>query len=159
MPATISIPQLRAAVNGRVITPDDAAYDQARTVVYGGFDQRRPAAIIRAAGDTDVARVVAPAREMGLELAIRSGGHSPAGHSLSDGGIVLDFGTTSTRPWSRANCSSTPSTGRWPPRSSSTYSRGVRRRMAHRIDRGRVSGSASEPARTWLPYAHRDHVG
>jgi hypothetical protein len=44
MPATLSIPQLRAAINGRVITPDDAGYDQARTVFYGDFDHH-PAAI------------------------------------------------------------------------------------------------------------------
>jgi FAD/FMN-containing dehydrogenase len=92
MQSTISIPQLRAAVNGRVITPDDTAYEQARTIFYGGFDQRRPAVIVRAANDTDVARVVELARDTGLPLAVRSGGHSPAGHSLSDGGIVLDLG-------------------------------------------------------------------
>ena len=92
MQSTISIPQLRAALNGRVITPDDAGYDQARTVFYGGFDQRRPAVIIRVANATDVSRVVSLARETGLELAVRSGGHSNAGHGVNDGGIVLDLG-------------------------------------------------------------------
>ncbi len=86
----IAIPQLRAALNGRVITPQDAEYDTARTVFYGGND-RRPAVIIRVADATDVSRVVSLARETGLELAIRSGGHSPAGHSVSEGGIVLDL--------------------------------------------------------------------
>ncbi len=86
----ISIPQLRAAFNGRVIAPDDARYDKARTVFYGGFD-RRPAVIVRAADATDVSRVVSLARETGLELAVRSGGHSVAGHSVSDGGIMLDL--------------------------------------------------------------------
>jgi FAD/FMN-containing dehydrogenase len=86
----ISIPQLRAVFNGRVITPEDAAYDQARTVFYGGFD-RRPALIVRAKDATDVSRVVSLARESGLELAVRSGGHSVAGHSTTDGGIVLDL--------------------------------------------------------------------
>lgn len=51
MPSTISIPRLRAALNGRVITPGDAAYD--RTVFYGGFDQRRPAVIIRVTDATE----------------------------------------------------------------------------------------------------------
>ena len=95
MPSTISIPQLRAAlsgIHGRVITPDDAAYDHARAVFYGGFDRRRPTVIVRVADATDVERVVELARETGLELAIRSGGHSTAGHSVSDGGIVLDLG-------------------------------------------------------------------
>ncbi len=87
---TLSIPQLRAALNGRVIAPDDARYDQARTVFYGGID-RRPAVIVRAGDATDVARVISLARETGLELAIRSGGHSLAGHGVSEGGIVLDL--------------------------------------------------------------------
>ncbi|GIK39123.1 MAG: FAD-linked oxidase [Chloroflexota bacterium] len=87
---TLSIPQLRAALNGRVIAPDDARYDLARTVFYGGID-RRPAVIVRAADATDVARIISLARETGLELAVRSGGHSLAGHSVSEGGIVLDL--------------------------------------------------------------------
>jgi hypothetical protein len=91
MQSTLSIPRLRAALNGRVIAPDDPGYDHARTVVYGGFD-RRPAVIVRVADATDVAHVVSLAHETGLELAIRSGGHSNAGHSVSDGGIVLDLG-------------------------------------------------------------------
>ena len=52
--AEISIPQLRAAINGRVIAPDDAGYDKARTVFYGGID-RRPAAIVRVANAKDIA--------------------------------------------------------------------------------------------------------
>ncbi len=84
------IPQLRAAVKGQVIFADDADYDAARVVFYGGID-RRPAAIVRVADARDVAQVVNFARENGVELAIRSGGHSVAGHSLSDGGIVLDL--------------------------------------------------------------------
>jgi hypothetical protein len=43
MPATISIPQLRAALNSRVITPDDSGDDQTRTVFYGGFDRHQAA--------------------------------------------------------------------------------------------------------------------
>ena len=86
----ISIPQLRTAFNGRVIAPGDAEFDPARTVFYGGID-RHPAVIIRVADAGDVARAVSLARDSGLELAIRSGGHSVAGHSVSDGGIVLDL--------------------------------------------------------------------
>ena len=88
--AGTSIPQLRAALNGRLITPEDGEYDQARTPFYGGFD-RRPALIIRSADWGDVSRVVSLARDAGLELAVRSGGHSVAGHSVSHGGIVLDL--------------------------------------------------------------------
>jgi FAD/FMN-containing dehydrogenase len=89
-PTAISIPKLRTALNGRVITPEDATYDEARTVFPGGID-RSPALIVRAADATDVSRVVTLARESGLELAVRSGGHSSAGHSTTDGGIVLDL--------------------------------------------------------------------
>src|SRR4029450_6147303 len=64
----------------------------ARAIFYGGFD-RHPEVIVQAADATDVARVVALARDTGLELAIRSGGHSPAGHCALDGGIVLDLST------------------------------------------------------------------
>jgi FAD/FMN-containing dehydrogenase len=89
-PIGVPISRLRAQVTGRVVTPDDSAYDQARAVFYGGFD-RRPQVIVQAADATDVARVVALARDTGLELAVRSGGHSPAGHCVLDGGIVLDL--------------------------------------------------------------------
>ena len=89
-PIGVPISQLRAQVTGRVVAPDDPLYDQARTIFYGGFD-RRPQVIVQAADATDVARVVALARDTGLELAIRSGGHSPAGHCALDGGIVLDL--------------------------------------------------------------------
>ena len=91
MPETISIEKLRTDIQGRVIGPDDPEYDQARTPFYGGID-RRPAVIVRVAGDADVVRVIALARETGLELAVRSGGHSIPGHSVSEGGVVLDLG-------------------------------------------------------------------
>jgi len=85
-----SVSELRTLFNGQVIAPGDPGYDEARTVFYGGID-RHPAAIVRVRDAGDVARVVNIARETGLELAIRSGGHSIAGHCVSDGGIVLDL--------------------------------------------------------------------
>jgi FAD/FMN-containing dehydrogenase len=87
---TISIPKLRSDFRGTVIGPEDAEYDRARTVFYGGID-RRPAVIIRPVDADEVARIVSLARETGMELAVRSGGHSTAGHSVSEGGIVLDL--------------------------------------------------------------------
>src|SRR6476469_2881641 len=81
---------LRAGLNGKVIGSDDPAYDDLRRVFFTGFD-RRPAAIVRVADAADVARVVTLARETGAELAVRSGGHSRAGHGTSEGGIVLDL--------------------------------------------------------------------
>src|SRR5262245_59521547 len=90
MPDPISIDKLRTDIQGQVIGPDDAEFDEARTPFYGGID-RRPAMIVRVANDADVVRVIALARESGLDLAVRSGGHSIPGHSVSDGGIVLDL--------------------------------------------------------------------
>lgn len=84
------ITALRRALKGKVITPEDRLYAHARKVFYSGFD-RHPAAIVRVAGPGDVARVVSLARQTGLELAVRSGGHSPAGFGVSEGGIVLDL--------------------------------------------------------------------
>jgi len=88
--STISIPKLRKEFKDRVIAPGDPDYDRARTVFYGGTD-KHPAVIVRVADTHDVVRVVNLARESGLELAVRSGGHSSAGHSVSEGGIVLDL--------------------------------------------------------------------
>lgn len=86
----LSVAQLSASIKGQVITPDDAEYDKARTVFYGGID-RRPAAIVRVLDANDVSQVVTFARENDIELAVRGGGHSVAGHSVSEGGIVLDL--------------------------------------------------------------------
>jgi len=87
---TISVPELRDTFDGRVTAPGDPGYDQARKVFYGKWD-RRPAAVVRPTSAAEVARVVGLARDRGLELAVRSGGHSLAGHSASDGGLVLDL--------------------------------------------------------------------
>jgi hypothetical protein len=77
-------------VTGRVIGPEDAEYDKARTSFYGGFDHR-PAAIVRVASAADVARVISFARESGTEFVVRSGGHGVAGYAVPNGGIVLDL--------------------------------------------------------------------
>ncbi len=86
----ISLDQLRGGLSGRVVGPEDADYDQLRTVLAGGYDLR-PAAVVRVANAEDVARIVAYARATGTELAVRSGGHSGAGHGTTDGGIVIDL--------------------------------------------------------------------
>ena len=87
---TLDLADLRARLRGSVIAPADAGYDEARALFYGGLDLR-PAAIVRVADAADVATVIAVARDTGLELAVRSGGHSVAGHSSTDGGPVVDL--------------------------------------------------------------------
>lgn len=89
-PSALSIDLLRAQFSDRVIAPGDAGYDKARTVSLGGVD-KHPAVIIRVLDAVEVALVLALARDTGLELAVRSGGHSSAGHSVTEGGIVLDL--------------------------------------------------------------------
>jgi FAD/FMN-containing dehydrogenase len=85
-----ALAELRGTVQGEVVAPGDAAYDGMRSVFLSGFD-RRPAAIVRAANEADVAAVVSLARSAGLELSVRSGGHSVAGHGVTEGGIMLDL--------------------------------------------------------------------
>jgi FAD/FMN-containing dehydrogenase len=86
----LSSPQLADELRGRVIEPGHQDYDEARTVFYGDVD-RRPSAIVKVANADDVARVIAYARDAGLELAVRSGGHSGAGHGVTEGGVVIDL--------------------------------------------------------------------
>jgi FAD/FMN-containing dehydrogenase len=91
MHSTLWVSRLRGAFDGRVIAPGDPGYDQARIVFYGGFDHH-PALIVRPADAGEVAKVVTLARDTGLPLAVRSGGHSLAGHGTTEGGVVLDLG-------------------------------------------------------------------
>jgi FAD/FMN-containing dehydrogenase len=90
MQRTETLTTLAQQLRGELITPGDAAYDEARRVWNGMFD-RRPAAIARVQGAVDVVAVVDYARKTGSELAVRGGGHSSAGYSTVDGGIVLDL--------------------------------------------------------------------
>src|SRR5438067_6341723 len=86
-----AVRDLETHLLGNLIRPGDADYDaagQAWNTVYS----RRPALIVRAADAADVIRSVQFAREFDLPLAIRSGGHSLAGHSTVDGGLLLDLG-------------------------------------------------------------------
>ena len=73
-----------------MVAPDDPDYESARLVVNAAVD-RRPALIVRPADCADVALAVSLARTKGLELAVRGGGHSFAGHGTTDGGLVLDM--------------------------------------------------------------------
>lgn len=80
-----------ADLRGELIFPDDAGYDAARRVWNQVID-RRPAVIARCAAASDVVTALRLAREHGLPVAVRGGGHSFTGFSTCDGGIVLDLG-------------------------------------------------------------------
>ena len=82
--------ELRAKLSGRVVTAGDVDYDSVRMVFRGEFDGH-PGAIARVASAKDIATVIALARETGLPLSVRSGGHSSTGASTNDGGLVIDL--------------------------------------------------------------------
>ena len=86
-----AVERLRGEFRGSILEPEDPGYDDARHVFNGMFAQRRPRVVLRPAGAADVIRAIGLASESGLPLAIRGGGHSVAGFSSTDGGIVLDM--------------------------------------------------------------------
>jgi FAD/FMN-containing dehydrogenase len=88
--ASEAIDRLRASYPGEVISPDDAAYEEARKVWNGTVD-RRPAVIVRPKDTNGVAEAVNFARENGLNATVRGGGHNVAGSALNDGGVVIDL--------------------------------------------------------------------
>jgi FAD/FMN-containing dehydrogenase len=85
-----AISALQSGFSGRLIRPSDADYDTARAVMYGGLDVR-PGAIARVKCAEDMQNVLAVSEQNAVEVAVRSGGHSAAGHSSTEGGIVIDL--------------------------------------------------------------------
>jgi FAD/FMN-containing dehydrogenase len=80
----------KAALRGHVVGPGDPRYDTDRKIWNGSFD-RRPAAIFRCLGVSDVIAGVKFGRTSGLPVAVRSGGHSFPGLSMADGALVIDL--------------------------------------------------------------------
>jgi FAD/FMN-containing dehydrogenase len=87
----VSVEKLKIDFGGEVLRPSDTGYDEARTVYNGMFDDRKPAAMLRCQNTNDVVAAVNFARESGLLVAVRGGGHSIAGFSVVDGGLVIDL--------------------------------------------------------------------
>jgi FAD/FMN-containing dehydrogenase len=85
-----AINRLRNALRGELLTPGEPGYDEARRV-WNAMIDKRPAIIARCAGEADVVRSVQFAREHQLRVAVRGGGHSVAGYSTCDGGLLIDL--------------------------------------------------------------------
>lgn len=81
---------LHAELDGEVILPGDPGYDEARAVWNGRFDPK-PVAVVRCRGTGDVEAALRFAREHGLPISVRSGGHSYAGLSIADGSLAIDL--------------------------------------------------------------------
>lgn len=88
--STTSLGTLRMHLQGTVLTSGDPGYDTARAIWNGMFD-RRPAVITRCTSAADVAAAIAFACEHDLLISVRGGGHSLPGHSVNDGGIMIDL--------------------------------------------------------------------
>jgi FAD/FMN-containing dehydrogenase len=82
--------ELRDHVRGEVVVPGDPDYEDAR-LVHNGMIDRRPAVVVRVANAGDVMATVRYARDNGLDLSIRGGGHSGPGFGTNNGGVVIDF--------------------------------------------------------------------
>jgi FAD/FMN-containing dehydrogenase len=85
-----SIAELREQVRGPVVEPGEDDYEELRRV-HNGMHDRRPSVIVRAMSTPDVVAAVNHARDAGLDLAVRGGGHSAPGFGTCDGGVVLDL--------------------------------------------------------------------
>ena len=81
---------LRSQLRGALCYPGEPGYEEARTI-WNAMIDKRPAAVIRAAGAADVMQAVNFAREHGLLLAVRGGGHNIAGNAVCDGGLMIDL--------------------------------------------------------------------
>src|SRR6266542_2074581 len=85
-----SLSELRSSLAGTVLGPADPDYDAAR-ICFNAFADRRPGVIAQCTGSADIATAFDFARAHDLEIAVRGGGHNPAGHCVLDGGLVIDL--------------------------------------------------------------------
>src|ERR1051325_4294458 len=87
---TLQLDELRQRVRGEGIAESGPGYDEARQVWNGVID-RRPALVVRCTGNADVIASIAFAREHGLPVSVRGGGHNVAGTAVAEGAVVLDL--------------------------------------------------------------------
>ena len=85
-----ALASLVMGLQGKVVLPGNSDYEAARIIWNGAFDHH-PALVVRCATASDVASAITFACEHGLSISVRSGGHSPAGYSTNDGGMVIDL--------------------------------------------------------------------
>jgi FAD/FMN-containing dehydrogenase len=89
MAVNVDVRELRG-ISGSVLTPTDDGYDEARRV-HNGLIDRRPAVIVRCQGASDVAAAVRFARDSGLDISVRGGGHNVAGRCVADDAVMIDL--------------------------------------------------------------------
>ncbi|HVL31744.1 MAG TPA: FAD-binding oxidoreductase, partial [Solirubrobacteraceae bacterium] len=82
--------ELRARFRGALLRPGEEGYDEARRIWNGAID-RRPALVARCAGADDVVEALRFAREHGMVVSVRGGGHAVAGHAVCDDGVMIDL--------------------------------------------------------------------
>jgi hypothetical protein len=88
--ADIDVTDLRAILRGAALVPGESGYDAAR-IVWNAMVNKRPAVIVRCAGAADVTAAVNFARNSGLSISIRGGGHSAGGRAVCEGGVMIDL--------------------------------------------------------------------
>ena len=87
-----TVENLRRRVKGQIVLPSDPSYDEVREI-WNAMIERRPALIVRCAEADDVPHAILFARENGLEISVRGGGHNIAGNALCENGVMIDFST------------------------------------------------------------------
>src|SRR3954463_7897178 len=87
---TVDLEELRSVLTGDVLAPADREYERAR-LCFNLLVDRRPTAIARCAGAQDLATALQFAQANDREIAVRGGGHNPAGHCAVDDGLVIDL--------------------------------------------------------------------
>ncbi len=84
-----AVPELAGALAGRVTGPRDAAYDELRRV-HNAMIDKRPAVIVQPVDENDIVIALRIAKDHGLDVSVRGGGHAPVGFAICEGGVVID---------------------------------------------------------------------